>query len=160
MKRRPLSYKQQLFVDYYTGGNGEQGNCMAAMLKAGYSPKYAKHWNTKLLDNIGIKKAIAKKKAEIAKKTGISIELQTKRINEVAELALAEGDLRAVLTAYDQLNRNIGFYGSDNAQKQPQTANVTFISTNEEMSRRKEAIKKELDAIETMAKAGPAVCTE
>jgi len=65
------------------------------MLKAGYAEKYAYHWNTKILESIGIKRAIAKHKANLAAKFEETEETIARKAEEHRLLALDKLDLSA-----------------------------------------------------------------
>ncbi|PTK57460.1 terminase small subunit [Staphylococcus haemolyticus] len=58
-----LNLKQQTFVDEYV----KTGIAYQSALKAGYSEKYAKARSHKLLENVGIKKAIDERMKELKK---------------------------------------------------------------------------------------------
>lgn len=58
-----LNLKQQTFVDEYV----KTGVAYQSALKAGYSEKYAKARSHKLLENVGIKKAIDERMKELKK---------------------------------------------------------------------------------------------
>ncbi|KAA2274683.1 MULTISPECIES: terminase small subunit [unclassified Staphylococcus] len=58
-----LNLKQQTFVDEYI----KTGVAYQSALKAGYSEKYAKARSHKLLENVGIKKAIDERMKELKK---------------------------------------------------------------------------------------------
>lgn len=58
-----LNLKQQTFVDEYV----KTGVAYQSALKAGYSEKYAKARSHKLLENVGIRKAIDERMKELKK---------------------------------------------------------------------------------------------
>ncbi|MEB8094137.1 terminase small subunit [Staphylococcus caprae] len=58
-----LNLKQQTFVDEYI----KTGVAYQSAIKAGYSEKYAKARSHKLLENVGIKKAIDERMKELKK---------------------------------------------------------------------------------------------
>ena len=58
-----LNLKQQTFVDEYI----KTGVAYQSALKAGYSEKYAKARSHKILENVGIKKAIDERMKELKK---------------------------------------------------------------------------------------------
>ncbi|MHC4639655.1 MAG: terminase small subunit [Planctomycetota bacterium] len=111
---KPLDYRQNLFVEYYTGGNEEKGNAYKSARKAGYSHIYADQACKWLIGNNRIKAEIEKRKAYSAKKIETNVELQTKRITEQYIKANSKDDIRAALQATDQLNKHIGYYDADN----------------------------------------------
>lgn len=72
MSKKKLSFKQQLFCEYYLGecrGNAEQ-----AAIKAGYSEKSARTGANKLLQRAQIQQYIAQKSSEIATNNIASIQ--------------------------------------------------------------------------------------
>ncbi|MGZ2591167.1 terminase small subunit [Staphylococcus borealis] len=60
-----LNLKQQTFVDEYV----KTGVAYQSALKAGYSEKYAKARSHKLLENVGIKKAIDERMEKLKKQS-------------------------------------------------------------------------------------------
>jgi len=115
---KPLNYRQNLFVEYYTGGNKEKGNAYKAARKAGYSHLFALKAAPVLSENVRIKAEIEKRKAYLAKKIELTVELQSKRITEQYIKANNKDDIRAALLATEQLNKHIVYYDKDNKGKQ------------------------------------------
>lgn len=83
MGRRQLSEQRQRFVDeYLIDLNGTQ-----AAIRAGYSPKTAQEQASRLLSNVMVQQAIAKRMAERSKRTGIN---QDRVVLELAKIALVK----------------------------------------------------------------------
>ena len=120
MPDKPLNLRQSLFVKYYLDRD-TKGVCEASMLKAGYKPKYAHHWNTKILDNIGIKEAIEYKQAVIEVKEENSRELVTRNMFMAAKICLDKGDLTGYIRIMENLGKNCGWYEADNEQQRERT---------------------------------------
>lgn len=76
--------RKALFVDAYLA-NG--GNATQAAITAGYSPKTAKAQGSRLLTNVDIREAIAKRTQAVAEKVGLSVE---RTLQELARLAYSD----------------------------------------------------------------------
>ncbi|MES2734310.1 MAG: terminase small subunit [Bacteroidota bacterium] len=88
MASNPLTLKQTAFVNaYLTNG----GNATEAAIAAGYSAKTARQAGARLLTNDNIEQYIENFKAEMEKKTGITIE---RVVQELARIGLVDiGDV-------------------------------------------------------------------
>ena len=83
MAKRQLSEQRQRFVDeYLIDLNGTQ-----AAIRAGYSVKTAQEQASRLLSNVMVQQAIAKRMAERSKRTGIN---QDRVVLELAKIALVK----------------------------------------------------------------------
>lgn len=113
-----LSDKRENFCQIYCS-NGF--NAADAYNKA--YPKCKANWNrltNRLMSNDVIKRRIEEIKAEIAEKQDITKEKQIERINLIYAKAVEKGDIKAALTALDQLNKYVGLYEADNEQRREQ----------------------------------------
>ena len=82
-KKAKLTEKQQRFVDeYLIDLNGTQ-----AAIRAGYSVKTAQEQASRLLSNVMVQQAIAKRMAERSKRTGIN---QDRVVLELAKIAFVK----------------------------------------------------------------------
>ena len=81
-----LNEQQQLFVDYYLAS--PDLNATLAAIKAKYSPKTARQQASRLLSNVNIQNAIAKGRAEIAKRNELTIDDIIKELEEARTAAL------------------------------------------------------------------------
>ena len=147
---RPLTDKQRSFVEHYC--TDAAYNASKAYLLAGYSKIGADGNSCRMIVKDSIKGAIAKYMAENKLKTELTRDLQTQRITKQYDKADAAGDTRAALAALDQLNRRVGYYEEDNAQKQPQTANIAIIESEAALD------KLELELIQKQKALGNAIC--
>lgn len=83
MAKRQLSEQRQRFVDeYLIDLNGTQ-----AAIRAGYSVKTAQEQASRLLSNVMVQQAIAKRMAERSKRTGIN---QDRVVLELAKVAFVK----------------------------------------------------------------------
>ena len=83
MAKRQLSEQRQRFVDeYLIDLNGTQ-----AAIRAGYSAKTAQEQASRLLSNVMVQQAIAKRMAERSKRTGIN---QDRVVLELAKIAFVK----------------------------------------------------------------------
>lgn len=83
MAKRQLSEQRQHFVDeYLIDLNGTQ-----AAIRAGYSVKTAQEQASRLLSNVMVQQAIAKRMAERSKRTGIN---QDRVVLELAKIAFVK----------------------------------------------------------------------
>lgn len=83
MAKRQLSEQRQRFVDeYLIDLNGTQ-----AAIRAGYSVKTAQEQASRLLSNVMVQQAIAKRMAERSKRTGIN---QDRVVLELAKIAFVK----------------------------------------------------------------------
>ena len=127
-RKMSLSYRQLVFCNEYLA-NG--GNCLQAMLTAGYKEKYAYHHNTKMLENVGIKVYLEAKRAQIEQKTEqIAVMNKADCINrfvDIANRAKEKSDLSNENRAIDNVGRIIGAYAEDNAQKVQSVTDIIAI---------------------------------
>lgn len=83
MAKRQLSEQRQRFVDeYLIDLNGTQ-----AAIRAGYSVKTAQEQASRLLSNVMVQQAIAKRMAERSKRTGVN---QDRVVLELAKIAFVK----------------------------------------------------------------------
>lgn len=83
MAKRQLSEQRQRFVEeYLIDLNGTQ-----AAIRAGYSVKTAQEQSSRLLSNVMVQQAIAKRMAERSKRTGIN---QDRVVLELAKIAFVK----------------------------------------------------------------------
>ncbi len=103
---KELTDKQQIFVQEYT----KDWNCEQAMLRAGYAPKYARHWNTKILAANGIKQAIDKIRADLAAECEFTREKQLKDLESAKKLAKGLEMPAAMVSATREQNEMLGYH--------------------------------------------------
>ena len=118
-KKQSLTAKQQAGVDNYCEvGSDTLNNADKSMRKAGYSINYARHRCGDWLANVGVKKAIAAKKAEISEKMEIT---RDRIIQGFINIAFQEGDTLGHQAlkhrALQDLGKVKGIYEVDNRQK-------------------------------------------
>ena len=81
--QRKLAPKRQLFItEYLVDGNGKQ-----AAIRAGYSPRSAEVEASRLLRNVQVAEAIAKRQAALRDKTGLTT---TRVMEELACIGLSD----------------------------------------------------------------------
>jgi hypothetical protein len=104
------------------------GDKTNALVKAGYKDSYARSGlGHKLYENIRVKEAIAKIKADLNRKTEVNIKIQRERVTKQYNRADEAGDTRTALTACDQLNKHIGFYDADKGSQAKPVQQLTLI---------------------------------
>ncbi len=136
-RKKQLNGRQQLFVGYYCEGP-TKGNIEQSLLKAGYSAKYARHFNSKMLAMVGISEAIAARRAVIADKEGISIESTLKRFEDQYTLCEGAKDRVNAIRILENLSKHVGLYEQDNRQRGSELPKLT---PEEEAIIRSNAIK-------------------
>ena len=145
-----LTEKQRLFcIEYVVCLNATE-----ATKKAGYkckSDSVAKSVGCENLTKPNVIRKIKQLKAEISKKHELTRDYIISNLKEIAETEKLFNPAVARL-AFSDLGRIIGIFAEDNAQKQPQTANIAFIDGT------KTAEEIELRLIENMKKLGTAEC--
>ena len=116
-KKKTLTARQQRLVDVLPLHNWVIGT---AGLEAGYSKQYCdKQLPTVVGKSRAMQTAIAKKKAQISKKTGVTPEKIT---NEWLEILDKEGEsAQNKALALVNLGKHIGYYEKDNEQQQNQS---------------------------------------
>ena len=139
MSRKPkrLNGRQQLFVGYYCEGP-TKGNITQSMVKAGYTYKYADKQGTSQLGKIGISKAITARKAVIADKEEITIEVLDRNFADVYQECRAHNDRVNALRCMENQSKHVGYYEQDNRQRGSELPKLT---AEEEAIIRSNAIK-------------------
>ena len=109
VKARELTYKQQSFVEYYIECNG---NGTEAARKAGYkgNDKVLEVQGSRLLLNAMIKAQIEGKKAELSKKTEVTVSTQQDLHRNLMQFALDKGDLATATRNAELLGKTVGIY--------------------------------------------------
>ena len=79
----PITDRQQAFCKEYV----KDWNCVRAMLAAGYTSKYANHYNTKILGQVGVKHEISVYKAKQAAKHTTTIDELVQELRKYAGIA-------------------------------------------------------------------------
>ena len=126
-------------------------NKSLALRNAGYSPKYAKGVGQKLLDNVRVKAAVDKIREDNKAKFEVTEALITKELTDIA-MNTKETQPAVSVRAWDTLGRIIGVFSEDNAQKQPQTANIAIIESEAALD------ALELKLIQKQKALGNAIC--
>ena len=109
---RAPSLKQQKFIDAYL----ETGNATEAALAAGYkcrSRAVAQSIGSENLTKPMIAEALAKHRAEISKRTDITVEQLQRELLDTAEEARAQGKYSAAVAAYSGLLKSVGGFVAD-----------------------------------------------
>ena len=109
---REPSLKQQKFIDAYL----ETGNATEAALAAGYkcrSRAVAQSIGSENLLKPMIAEALAKHRAEISKRTDITVEQLQRELLDTAEEARAQGKYSAAVAAYSGLLKSVGGFVAD-----------------------------------------------
>jgi len=104
-----MTVRQARFVEQYL----ISGNATQAAIDAGYSEKTAYSQGHRLLKNVEIQKAIAEKRAVMAKQTENRLVERVRTSQRILEEARKAGDLRTALSANDQLIKLGGFYAPE-----------------------------------------------
>ena len=107
-----LSARQQRFVDEYVQDfNGAQ-----AAIRAGYSQKAAKEVAYRLLTYTHVTQAVEQQVQEAARKLEISRETVLQGLLEAAAMAKEEGSTLALVSAWREVAKLMGFYPSSRVQ--------------------------------------------
>ena len=146
-----MKARQKDTVKYYCDGE-TKGNWSASLRLAGYSDNYSKVGGYKLLEKGRIKEAIVKERNRIDVENAVTVEVVRANFLEDRQLAKDKGDIGNMVRADENLGKNCGFYGIDNAQKQPQIANIAFIDGT------RTAEEVELMLIKRQKELGNAIC--
>lgn len=101
-----LNPKQQRFVDEYL----IDLNATQAAIRAGYSVKTANQIGPRLLVNVGVRAAVAKRQAKIAEKAGLTLQSHLDRLNELANRAADAEQFGPAVSAEVSRGRASGFY--------------------------------------------------
>ena len=92
-------------------------NKSQALINTGYSESYAKHGGLKIFDNIRLKTAIERIKAENKAKFELTVEKLTEDTIKFRDEAHANKYWPAVVSFQEQLHKISGSYAADNEQK-------------------------------------------
>lgn len=107
---------------------------VAPLIEVGYSPNYARALGLKLYDNVRVKAAIDKIRANVSQETGITITWVVNNLKKVAERCLNASpvldcngnengewqfDSGGANRALQLLGMHVGAFEADNAQKKP-----------------------------------------
>jgi phage terminase small subunit len=101
-----LTLKQRLFADEYL----IDLNATQAAIRAGYSKKTARQISERLLTKVDIQKAIAQRMKARSERLERTADDVLRDIYDVSKKALAEGDLRTALKAYELDGRHLGLF--------------------------------------------------
>ena len=113
--KKRLNGRQGLFRDYYCEGD-TKGKIEQSMLKAGYSPKYARHFNYKMLALVGVSDAIVARKAEIEQIEQLTIETINKGFADTLTACKLAKDRVNMCRVLENQAKHVGYYREDNLQ--------------------------------------------
>ena len=112
MDMQQLSARQQRFVrEYVLDFNGAQ-----AAIRAGYSQKAAKEVAYRLLTYTHVTQAVEQQAQEAARKLEITRETVLQGLLEAAAMAKEEGSTLALVSAWREVAKLMGFYPSSRVQ--------------------------------------------
>ena len=112
MYMQQLSARQQRFVrEYILDFNGAQ-----AAIRAGYSQKAAKEVAYRLLTYTHVTQAVEQQAQEAARKLQITRETVLQGLLEAAAMAKEEGSTLALVSAWREVAKLMGFYPSSRVQ--------------------------------------------
>jgi phage terminase small subunit len=106
MDMKTLTPKQRRFVDEYL----VDLNATRAAIRAGYSPKTANEQASMNLAKLSIREAVAKAREMQRARLERTADDVLRDIYDAAKKALAEGDLRTALKAYELEGRHLGLF--------------------------------------------------
>jgi len=116
MPNKPLNYRQNLFVKYYTDGD-TKGNQYQSAIKAGYTEKYATQACVFLLDNIRVKEAIVAETDLIEAERLDSRVFIDNQFKALLAQCLSKGDKTNAVRILENMAKNRGYYQADNEQQ-------------------------------------------
>ena len=120
---KPLTPKQQAFVNEYLVNM----NATQAAIRAGYSEKTAYAIGEQNLKKLEIKEVITAAMEERSINTKITAENVLKRISEVTEKAISEGNYSAAIRGLELLAKHLGLL-KDKAE--PEREKITVVLQN------------------------------
>jgi len=101
-----LNVRQNRFVDHYLAS----GNASEAGREAGYSSKTAEVQGRRLLQNATVRAEIARRRAEVAAKVGITAEYVLSELIRRAALAEAAGQHAAAIKATELVGKTLAMF--------------------------------------------------
>jgi len=149
---KPLTLRQNLFIQYYTSNEKTKGNATQSAVSAGYTWNFANQASIRLLGNIRIKQAVEANLAVIDSKDKDSRGFIDNEFSLCLSRSKAAGNEQAVIKCLENMGKNRGYFETDNAQKQPQTANIAIIESEAALD------ALELKLIQKQKALGNAIC--
>jgi len=143
-----LSLRQENFIQNYL----VSGNAMKAALEASYAKNTAITKSALWLDKDKIRARIDRLKAKTAEKVILTKAIWLSKVLDTEARAKINGDLSAEQRSQDMQAKFLGTYSEDNAQKQPQTANIAIIESEAALD------ALELKLIQKQKALGNAIC--
>lgn len=147
-----LNFKQRLYVTYFTSNPETKGNAYKSAKKAGYSERTAQRAPEQLSRNIKVKAAIVENLALIDSKDEDSRDFIDNEFMLSLNRCKSNDNEIGVQRCLENMGKNRGYYATDNSQKQPQTANIAVIESEEALDR------LELELIQKQKELGNALC--
>ena len=120
--KRPLTAKQAAFVDEYLKDN----NATQAAIRAGYSAKSANKIVGRLTVNAGIVAALAVRRAEIAKKSELTVRQVLDDLEYGIRIAREKQDLAAIARLSELRGRYLSMF-TDNINERQERISINVL---------------------------------
>ena len=114
-----LTFRQRLFITYYTEGE-TKGNATKAGLMAGYKKTYAEHHMDRMVRIGEIKEAIDNRLVAINNHHKNTIESVNADFEYAKEVCKAKKDMTNYIRIAENQAKNAGYYGLDHLQETEQ----------------------------------------
>jgi len=101
-----MTPKQRRFVAEYA----VDGNAASAARRAGYSPRSARVNGPRLLTNAAVREALQASQREIASRLELDRQRVLAGLMEAVETARAQADPHALIRAWSEIGKMLGFY--------------------------------------------------
>jgi len=124
--KRNLTAKQAAFVDEYLKDN----NATQAAIRAGYSAKTANNIVGRLLVNAGISAALAVRRAEIAKKTELTVQQVLDDLDYGIKIARQKQDLAAIARLSELRGRYLSMF-TDNVNERQERISINITKRDD-----------------------------
>lgn len=133
MSNRPLTLKQQRFVENYVA----TGKARDSAIVAGYSEASAALIANENLNKPYIQQSIQERNREIMQKAGLDLNYRAKKLQEILDQGLETNQLTAALNAIDVMNKITGDYAPTQTENTNKNLNV-----NADIQRAKDLVNK------------------
>ncbi|MCL4687195.1 MAG: terminase small subunit [Burkholderiales bacterium] len=113
-----MTPKQARFVAEYA----VDGSAAAAARRAGYSPRSARVNGPRLLTNAAVREALAVSQQETAQRLELDRQRVLAGLMEAVETARAQADPHALIRAWSEIGKLLGFYAPERKSVEVSTA--------------------------------------
>lgn len=105
LSMKPTLRQARFIEEYLIDGNGAQ-----AAIRAGYSPRSAKQQASRLLTYANLRRGIDKKRAEVARISGLRVSHAVQGLLDAVDVAKLRGDADAQISGWSEIAKILGFY--------------------------------------------------